>query len=169
MDARSLSAAAGIDVGTLNAWISRDYIPGVTADAQGRRREFGINAALHVGIMAELTRFGFGAPLASMVAKSAVAGGKSCCLITHPIQISETPTAGRTSGWTIMGGFTPTYFDSEKELPKALADLQKRSPAGWGPPSVYTVVNVKRAEARMQQAEKEWQRSRKARDTKADD
>jgi len=58
-----------------------------------------------------------------------------------------------------VAGFTPTYFDWEEELPNALANLRKRSPGGVLP-NVYIVVNVKGIEARMQRAEKEWQRSR---------
>lgn len=159
MDARTLSKVTGVQAGTINAWIQRGYVPGMDVVVSGRRRDFDLKAAIHVGIMAELMPFGFGAPLASLVAKYAIAGGTPCCLVTHPIQIEEAPKLGQMSGWIPMGGFTPTHFASEKDLPKALAELRGRSPSGLLP-SVYIVVNVERIEARMRRAEKESRQPR---------
>jgi hypothetical protein len=152
VDARSLSQATGVQVGTLNAWIQRDLIPGVTADARGRLREFGIKAATHIAIMAQLTRFGFGAPMASFAADAALADpSKPRCLFASPYQEGPIGEVGQRFG------FTAFPFESEATLAEALAK------EGAVLPRVYMVVNIERITAEMQRAEKEWQQRRKAR------
>jgi len=153
MDARAVAEAAHLGVNTLNVWVARGLVPEMSIGVRG------LSTATAIGVMAELTHFGFGAALASLVAKYAVAPGKACCLVTHLIEGEAAAKVGKIGGFTPIAGFTPTYFDSEEELPKALANLRKRSPGGVLP-NVYIVVNVKRIEARMQRAEEKWQRSR---------
>jgi hypothetical protein len=159
MDARAVAEAAHLGVNTLNVWVARGLVPEMSIGVRGLRRDFDLSTATAIGVMAELTHFGFGAALASLVAKYAVAPGKACCLVTHLIEGEAAAKVGKIGGFTPIAGFTPTYFDSEEELPKALANLRKRSPGGVLP-NVYIVVNVKRIEARMQRAEEKWQRSR---------
>ena len=152
MDARTLGQAAGVQVGTLNAWIQRGYIPGISADSRGRLRDFDIKTAVHVATMVELTRFGFGAPAASAAARMALAVSEPCCLFTYAYQ--EGPVGKVGEKFTF--GFH--HFDSEAKLPEALAEA-----APDPVPSVYLIVNTQRITTRMQQAEEEWQRHRAAR------
>ena len=185
MDSRTLSEATGVQAGTINAWAQRGYVPGVDVAVRGRSRDFDIKAATHIAIMAELMRFGFGAPFAAFIARSAVAypplGKPGCCLITHPVAylnregpiepagkiVGETIQVGETvPHWVPLYGFTPTYFDSEEKLPEALAQLRKRTPDGTLP-GVYAVVNVARIEARIRRTEEEWSKRREARTQKA--
>jgi hypothetical protein len=163
LDARSLGVWTGVQVGTLNAWIQRGLIPDVTANSRGRLRDFDINTATHIAIMADLMRFGIGAPLASSIAKSAASvPAKRCCLITNLLQGKEAVNIiGKIGGFTPIGAFTPTPFTSEEDLLEALTNLQKRSPDGQLP-GAYMVVNVERIEARMRHAEEEWRKRRTA-------
>jgi hypothetical protein len=162
MDARTLSAATGIRIVTLNAWISRGYVPDIDPDAQGRRRDYDLSAATHVAIMAELIPFGFGAPMASSVAKSATTSRKPCCLITYPLQEEQLPKRSpEASGWTPLFAYTPRYFDSEEDLPEALANLQKTSPGGLLP-GAFMIINSQRIKARMRRVEEEWRERRKS-------
>ena len=158
MDARSLSQAAQVQVGTLNAWIQRGLIPGVTADARGRLRDFDIKTAAHIGIMAELSRFGFGAPLASAAARFALSASAQRCLFSNPVQEGPIGEVGQRFGFS----FLP--FESEATLSKTLAE------AGADQlPSVSLIVNIERITATMQQAEKEWQLRRKTRPARKTD
>src|ERR1700731_3865227 len=68
MDARSLAETARVQVTTLNAWIHRGLVPGVSIGVRGHPRDFDIAAAVHVAVMTELVRLGIGAPGASAIA-----------------------------------------------------------------------------------------------------
>ena len=154
MDARALGEAAGVQVGTLNAWIQRGFIPQVIADARGRSRDFDLETAVHVAIMVELVHFGFGAPLASIAAAYALNGPEPFCVFTHELL---KPSSGEIAD---KMGFRHRHFSSERKLPEALAN--------WGPggtPSVYMVVNLRSVRTKIQQAEKNWQQ-RQARSTR---
>jgi hypothetical protein len=133
-------------------------VPGMDVEVSGRRRDFDIKTATHIAIMADLMRFGLGAPLASLIAKYADEPAKRCCLITNLLQEEEAVNIiGKIGSFTPTASFTPTHFTSEEDLPEALTDLQKRSPDGRLP-GVYMVVNVERIEARMRHAEEEWRK-----------
>ena len=154
MDARALGEVAGVQVGTLNAWIQRGYMPWIIADVRGRSRDFDLFTAVHVAIMVELVRFGFGAPLASIAATDALSSPEPFCVFTHEfLKRSPGEVAEKM-------GFRHRHFSSERKLPEALTN--------WGPggtPSVYMVVNLRSVRARIRQAEKDWQR-RQARSTR---
>jgi len=67
MDARAVAEIADIEVGTLNVWVQRGLIPGMTIGARGRQRDFDLDTATHILIMAQLVRLGFGAPFADWI------------------------------------------------------------------------------------------------------
>ena len=69
MDARAIAELAGVGVGTLNVWVQRGLIPGMSTGARGRQREFDDVAATNVLLIATLVRLGWTAPLASTIAK----------------------------------------------------------------------------------------------------
>src|SRR5262252_9163066 len=68
MDARAVAAAADLGINTLNVWVARGLVPGMTIGARGLQRDFDLKTATAIIIMAELTRFGLGALLASEIA-----------------------------------------------------------------------------------------------------
>src|ERR1044071_6876094 len=68
MDSRAIADATGVGVGTPNMWVQRELIPGVEIGARGRQREFDLDTATHILIMAELVKLGFGAGYASAIA-----------------------------------------------------------------------------------------------------
>ena len=131
MDARTLSAVVGIEVVTLNAWISRGYVPGITADAQGRRRDFDIETAAHIAIMADLVRLGWSAPLAFAIASQRgtynylVFGNSDIVQKIGPMPVSLSPATTEVVG-----------FESMADLPDALAEFS------GGAPSTYLIIDV---------------------------
>jgi hypothetical protein len=72
VDAGTVMRIAEVPVGTLNAWINRALIPGVSNRAQGRARMFDLELVQHIAVMAALVRLGYGAPFASMAAGEAL-------------------------------------------------------------------------------------------------
>jgi hypothetical protein len=154
MDARTLGAAAGVEVGTLNAWIQRGYIRHITADSRGQRRDFNVPTATHIAVMAELSHFGFGAPWASFAAKSALEcyqHGYPFCLVAQPIEEGREGEAG------YRGDLHVLHFESEAKIPEVLAALPPEER-----PNVYLVIDTGRLIKKMQQTEKEWQQRREA-------
>jgi hypothetical protein len=160
MDATALGAATGLQVGTINAWVARGHVPNITADARGRLRNFDIDAATHIAVMVELSRFGFGAPLATVCAMIAIGHfredrGNGLSLIAHPIQegVDILPSDDLPVPYKARLGFAIKSFKSERDIPKALKSLLGARP------SAYLIVNVKEIRAKMQRAEDEWQRA----------
>jgi hypothetical protein len=153
MDARTVAEIADIDVGTLNVWVQRGLIPGMKTGARGRQRDFDLDTATHILIIAHLVRLGLGAPLASV--------------ITHFLQTSmsrdhkyllfgkdpEKPVdwAPRQTGTQPLRQMVFSFFDTLDELPGAL----ERFPGG--PPSVYVLIHLETLEKQMRQAYKEWE------------
>src|SRR4051812_38187704 len=81
MDAKTVAAAAGIQITTLNAWVHRGYVPGAAPGTRGRARDFDLDTAVHIGLMAELVRLRLGASSAT----SHAANRDNCkrLLLTH--------------------------------------------------------------------------------------
>jgi hypothetical protein len=152
MDAKALGSVVGVDVGTLNSWISRGYVLGVHPDAQGRRRHFDIETAMHIAIMAELSSFGLGAPVATFAAVRALHAfqndGCSVTLIMRP-HWKGTNEAGH-------GGLERMHSESQEALLKDLAEMQPEKR-----PNVYLTIDVGRIAEKIREAEDEWQQRRK--------
>jgi hypothetical protein len=66
-----LSGIADVAVGTLNVWVARGLVPGVSTGTQGRARFFDLDATIHVTIMTALVRQGYAAPDAAEIAHDA--------------------------------------------------------------------------------------------------
>src|SRR5215469_16719857 len=165
MDARTVAQIAGIEVGTLNVWVQRNLIPGMTIGARGRQRHFDLDTATRILIIAELVRFGFGAPQASFVVKGAFHFGRLLIVkySDDPMRPVITVYGG---GLAVSGEEIPLGepirpravcygFSSEEEIPRL---FEWHFPGG--PPSVYAVVNVETIAKRMRQAYERWERSR---------
>jgi hypothetical protein len=152
MDARTVARVARIGVATLNLWAQRGLIPGIEVGTRGRRRDFDVPAALQVVVIAELVRFGFGAPFASFIVgkglhKRLLIGRSEQNEDSDFLETLDTPR--RWAAQVLCLGFS-----SDEEIPAQL----ERFPNG--PPAIYTVINVEELEERVRRAEEEWEQSR---------
>ena len=165
MDTRAISEVTGVQTGTLNTWIQRGFVPGMDVEVSGRRREFDLETATHVGIMTEMVKLGFSASFGSLIAQQR--RRYSGLLIGEAIEEARRRLGRRGEKIILKAGdpeATATIgFNSEADLPKLL----EKFPGGR--PAAYVIVDVGVIKAKMRQAEKEWQQSRAARDKKADD
>jgi hypothetical protein len=150
MDARSLAAAAQVQVLTLNAWVHRDLVPGVSVGSRGRPRDFDQVAAVHIALMAELVRLGLGSGTASAIAKDRPKS-KQLCLV-FGVQPGALATA--IGEQHLRRAPLPIAFDSEDELPGKFARLGIN-------PAVYTVINVELIADRMGEANERWEQGQK--------
>src|SRR6476646_6972307 len=71
IDTDAVSRFAKIEPGTLNVWIQRHLLPGVSVRSSGQRRSFTLDDAMHIAIMAHLVRLGLASPIASAAAAKA--------------------------------------------------------------------------------------------------
>jgi hypothetical protein len=148
VDRKTLCAATGVDFGTLGVWISRGYIPHITPDAPGRRRDFAVEDATHVAIMAELSAVGMGAPAAGGAAKDACNA-----LLGHPgYQNRRYPRVLLVR----EGRNLVTYPFVTDDYPRQHLDGYTERPG------VYIVIDAMQIFKKMQQAEDEWQQRRAA-------
>jgi hypothetical protein len=145
MDARAVAQISGIEVGTLNVWVQRGLVPGMSIGARGRQRNFDLKTATSILIMAELGRLGFGAPMAS-------AWTRMC--FDFPRLLVSIPAPKPTQTDASLLRFKWFGFESEEELPRILAEEFPE-----GPPSVYVVINAESLRARMRRAFEQWEES----------
>jgi hypothetical protein len=147
MDAKTLATIANVKVGTLNAWVQRGLIPGMTAGASGKRRSIDISTAVRVVIISTLVKFG----LPTEVAAGLVAAGVT----------DEQIDAG---GFLYFPGvleyrYGPGVSSSighvleHSEIPRIYATVAD-------PPVIYAVINLGELTERTRQAEAEWQQTR---------
>ena len=134
IDTRAISEVTGVQTGTLNTWIQRGFVPGMDVEVSGRRREFDLETATHVGIMTEMVKLGFSASFGSLIAQQR--GRYSGLLIgeaieearrrlrpgcgNRPARLPPTKNA-RFIGLIVDAIFNSRiYFPSSGELPPAL-------------------------------------------------
>jgi hypothetical protein len=151
VNSRALSRVTGVQAGTLNAWVQRGYVPGMEVEVSGRQRDFDVDTATHIAVMAEMMQLGFGAQIAAVAATSAH-HEKRLLFAKRPIRAVGTPN------FQYQGGFEFIPFKSEAS--EALAKFANQYP-DFGQPSAYVVINVERIAARIQDAEKEWKQGGK--------
>jgi hypothetical protein len=149
MDARSLAAAAQVQVLTLNAWVHRGLVPGVSVGSRGRPRDFDHSAAVHITLMAELVRLGLGSGTASAIARDRPQS-KQLCLVFGMQPGALATVIGEQH---LRRAPLPIGFDSEDELPGKFARLGIN-------PAMYTVINVELIKDRMTAANVRWERER---------
>jgi DNA-binding transcriptional MerR regulator len=166
MDVRALSEATGVQAGTLNAWVQRGFVPGMGVETSGRRRDFNVETATHIGIMAEMVKLGFSASFASRIAEQRARHRK---LLIGEAIAEVRRRLGRPGGKVALSAGDPEatatlgFHSEEGDL------VEKLDHFPGGRPGVYVVVDVDGIKAHMQQAEQQWQQSRNPRDTKTDD
>jgi hypothetical protein len=71
IDAAAVERITRVLTGTVNMWIRRGLIPGMSVGTQGSAREFDFDTVLHIAVMGALGRLGFAAPFAAMAASEA--------------------------------------------------------------------------------------------------
>ena len=69
MDARTVARIAKVKIGTLNAWVQRGLIPGMTIGPSGRRRNIDVETATAISVFAQLVNFGVSPDIASFVVR----------------------------------------------------------------------------------------------------
>lgn len=158
MDARAVANAAGLGVNTLNVWVARDLVPGMSIGTRGLRRDFDLETATAIIVMAELTKFGMSAFMGSEIAKEARKRNAKRMLVTKP------PPPSRK-----MKNYVRTaFFDQDDEIPETLVDLRELAQKRREPrPSVLVLIDLELLAAKMRAAHDEWQRQHPSAD-KAD-
>jgi hypothetical protein len=150
MDARSLADAAQVQVGTLNSWVQRGLVSGMTTGARGRLRDFDLDTSINVALIVELVRIGLSAPTASEIAKNRGQSKRLLLMFDLPLADGHPEAASLRDHWRRAPA--PIGFDSEEQLPTIFQRY------GGGVPGAYTVINLERIAERMQQAHDEWER-----------
>ena len=158
MDARIVAEIAGLELGTLNAWFHRGWIPGATIGPRGRRRNIDLVLAVRVLVIAQLVRFGLSPQVAAMAAINLQPSYKRLLVVTQ-LAIPGTPIDKEKPTINVDRKFYAQVlsddFSSEDEIPGL---LDKRF--GDRQPSVYAVVNVEQLAEVARRAEQEWEQSR---------
>jgi DNA-binding transcriptional MerR regulator len=148
MDARAVAETAGVGVATLNVWIQRGLIPGMTVGARGRQRDFDLDTATHIMIMTEIVKLGFGAPFASEIAKSRANNRR--LLIREAAAYVKEILRNPKGKIVIRQGEPPATaiigFQSESNLPALLEKIP------GGRPAVYVVVDIEALSERVRRA-----------------
>ena len=146
MDARTASRAAEVTVGTLNSWVQRGLVPGMTVGAQGRARDFDVGVATGIGIICALVRHGLSAPRASKIAERYLKEEpRHNRLLLAPLNEIDNLRQNNIE----IGVYHP--FATEEELPAVLKRIQPlKLPS-------YIVLDVEHIKETMRAAEERWQ------------
>jgi DNA-binding transcriptional MerR regulator len=150
MDARAVSKAAGVPINTLNVWVARGFVPGMTIGARGRQRDFDLKTAINVALIAALTRLGLGTAAASKFVRNRGHHKRLMLLSNLSVLTEEGDEAAEIPPQELIR----FGFDTDAELPGILKILQ----GGGVIPAVYAIVNVEHIAAKMQRAHEEWER-----------
>jgi hypothetical protein len=149
MDARSLAAAAGVNIGTLNVWVQRGLIPGMTIGTKGRQRDFDRETATGVLLLAELVQFGVGAPIASQIVSETRRLAAKWLLITR-LQ----PSADKVT-------FHTAHCDSDAEIIDGLNELRARAKKRREPrPVIFMLVDLEAMAEKIRATQDGWERSK---------
>jgi hypothetical protein len=139
MDARTVARISGVKLGTLNAWIQRGLIPGMTIGTKGRPRNIDANTALRIAIFAELLRHlappDYAARVAATMSETEMQAGWLCIIPGQADRIT-------------IAHFSPPEHPSE--LIRQFEDSED-------PPTFFAAVNVGKLAERVRLAEAEWQ------------
>jgi hypothetical protein len=149
MDAQTVAAAAGVQLGTLSTWIHRGIVPGVTVGSRGKAREFSLEQAIQIGVMTEMVRLRLPAHQASGFSKDLT--HKRLLLVSSFMM----PGGARVQLHTSPG---VAEFDHESELPNLFADLGFRAPS-------YSIVDIELITENMKRAQNEWEARQKIKNT----
>jgi hypothetical protein len=153
MDARTVARIASINLGTLNSWVQRGLIPGMTIGIKGKPRDIDLLTALRIVVFAELVRRLAPPEYAAQVAKS----------------LSETQIQ---AGWLYLiaarqaDRLTIVYYSPDdrprgSDLIRQFEDAQdaQDDPSAFSPP-FFAAINLSLFAGRCREAERAWQESR---------
>jgi hypothetical protein len=150
MDAQTVARVAGIKIGTLNSWVQRNLLRGMTIGASGRRRDIDFETALRILIIAELVRLGISPTMGMFFAEAGFHRRMLFIRVPAIVVVTEKGPETWPARELCFG------FSSEEEIPEV---FKREFPAGL-PAAAYSVVNVEVLEARLQRAWEEWEQSR---------
>jgi hypothetical protein len=141
IDASAVQRITGVPVGTLNVWINRQLVPGVSGPARGKARFFDLDAVLHISAMAALVRLGYPAPFAAMAAM--LARGR----FDRPgAKLIVGPPRKNVYGL----GITPSMDVIEADGPEELDDTLDGFAEGR--PEAFTILELDRLAERVRKA-----------------
>jgi hypothetical protein len=137
IDAAAVARITGVQVGTINVWISRNLIPGMSVGTQGIAREFSVDATLHIALMGVLGGLQFAAPLSEIITEYALEKGAD----RPGARLVIGPPSRRLSS-------VPTFdITTVAELDAFLDDF-----GASGRPEGYVIVELDRLIARVRTA-----------------
>jgi hypothetical protein len=157
MDARAVAQISGIEVGTLNVWVQRGIIPGMSVGARGRQRDFDLKTATHILIVSELVRLGLGAPAASEWATRTQFS--EWLIVTN--RDAREPVPGGPADLLMIprpAGFLIVEARTEADVLNALNARHDGSDHQHG--DVYIVIHAKELRERMREAFQQWEQLR---------
>lgn len=146
MDARAVAAAAGIEVTTLDVWVHRGRVPGMEVGVRGRQRDFDLQTATGVLLLAELVRFGLGVAMASQIV-----------LATRTV--AETAPAKWllvTCAQSVSGKVTvhTTHMTDDSKVLQGIGDLCEVAEHLKNPePDIFVLINLEALAAKMRAAQ----------------
>jgi hypothetical protein len=142
----------------------------MTTGARGRRRDFDLETAIRIAIIAELVRFGCPAKTAAYVAGQLgdpFPKRLLCAAVSaRRLRARRRPSAAPRKWENLMVSWeeqvhTPPVMliqaSSDEEIPEK---LRKHFPQR--PPSFYAVINIEEFQERMRLAEAEWEQARES-------
>ena len=145
MDSRTAARAAGVKMGTLNAWFARGWIPGVTVGLSGKRRNIDFETAVRVAVFAQLTKHRVDPDRASQVA-------------------ADLPRERTQSGWLFV---PPQDWREQWGAPGMacthmmdLAQLHELLRSFHSPPEFFVMIDIGQIAERVRRAEALWQETR---------
>jgi hypothetical protein len=142
IDAAAVERITGVLTGTVNMWIRRGLIPGMSVGTQGSAREFDLDTVLHIAVMGALGRLGFAAPFAAMAASEALDEGFD----QLGAKLVIGPPRENVYGFFSM---VPTTDPVIAETPEKLEAFLDNFPGGR--PEAFVVVEIDRIAARVRE------------------
>jgi len=159
MDARTAARIAGVKLGTLNAWVQRDLIPGMTLGTKGRARDVSADTAIRLSIFAALLRFNRPGRASILAWEEKIDYRKGGSLVVPgPESYTEADDPegddpGDEPPITRLFGAIYTPADAPGGVAATIARLPRQ-------PREYLVINVSAIAEQVRQAEAAWLQSR---------
>jgi len=146
MDARAVAAAAGIEVTTLDVWVHRGRVPGMEVGVRGRQRDFDLQTATGVLLLAELVRFGLGVAMASQIIretrKLSASAPPKWLLVTR-----MQPVSGKETVHT-------SHMTDDSEVPQGIARVYEKAADLKNPePDIFVLINLEALANKMRAAQ----------------
>jgi hypothetical protein len=160
IDAAAVERITGVLTGTVNMWIRRGLIPGMSVGTQGSAREFDLDTVLHIAVMGALGRLGFAAPFAARAASDALDEGFHQLGVRGNRSVRKRRSGPSARGAKLVIGppreiygffsMVPVVDPVIAETPEKLDAFLDTFPDGR--PEAFVVVEIDRIAARVREA-----------------